>query len=140
MSIFDRLLTYLENLNYSRIGFAVSIALLAFLIKLIGVGWSDFSLNKILKPDKSAKTDIFISILFYLNFGSVLYFIFSLGTTKFIPAVVNQLFGEDILSNIGNYTVEVIVYLLFVDFLHYLSHWISHNGSVINKELIPHEI
>jgi len=124
--LYDRIVNYVANLNYYRIGFALSIASTAFVIELIAVGWSDSSLRKIFKPTKSAKTDIFLGLLYYLNFGSVLYFIFSLGTTKFIPAAVKQFFGNGILSEIGNYTVEVIIYLLVVDFLHYVSHWVSH--------------
>ena len=117
---------YLRNINYPRISFALSIALLSFAIEIIGVGWSNSSLKKLLNPNKSAKTDIFIGLLYYLNFGSVLYFIFSLGTTKIIPTAVKQFFGEGIISDLGNYTVQVIIYLLIVDFLHYLSHWVTH--------------
>lgn len=109
------------------IGATVTVAAGLLLLETIWVGWDRSSLKRLLvRPSRSARTDIAFCLFYLINLTPLLVVVFSFGLAFLIPVSVKRFFGHGLLTHIPNPAVQVFVYLMVYDLLSYWMHRLSH--------------
>ena len=116
----------LSNLTFYSVLYFLSIVLLVFLIELAFIGWNRSSFKKILKFDKSARTDIIFCLLEMFNLFNILAFFLSFGICYFLVGQIQKAFNFNLILHIDNLTMQFIIVFLISDLKEYFKHFIFH--------------
>ena len=124
--LIHRATSYFNSLSTENLIFSISIAIITFTIEIPILGWKNSSVYKLLNPDISALTDLLFWIVYTLQLGFIILFIFSLGTVSLVKDFLHPIFDYELLSYIPNPLLQLIFYMLVYDFILYWYHRICH--------------
>ena len=95
-----RIDNFINHYDYIETSLSLAMILFIFIMEILVLGWSNFSLKKLLFPDRSVVGDLIVGMVFYLNLGALVVAFFSLGLTKIIPRLLQDLIGINLLDHI----------------------------------------
>ncbi len=133
--IFNRLysISGIGSLTINHLVFTILSVLGVFLIELLFVGWSNSSIKRIIKFDKSTQSDFYCWILDIFNLFNFITFLITLGSIYFISGYIQKIYTFSLLTLIENkYTLFIVIFIIH-DFKNYFYHLISHKINILWK-------
>lgn len=118
---------------YPAIIASVLSAMGVLLIELALVKWDNSSLKRLIKPDKTAKTDILMWMITVLKLDFFFVFTVSMGVIVKLRMAFKDIVGIDagIIQNIDNIVLQNFIYILIIDFLAFAIHAINHKVRLL---------
>ncbi|PWG05929.1 sterol desaturase family protein [Polaribacter aquimarinus] len=129
--IYLKILSLFHFFDLEKILNLLSIVPFVFLIELLFVGWSNSSLKKILKPNKTVQTDLFYFSLILFNFYSLLVVLFSFGFFHLLNKGIKTYIGFNLIHTIENTYLQFIILFIIYDLVKYINHFIFHKSKTL---------
>lgn len=93
-----------------------------WIIEVIVMGWPKSSLYRLLRFSRSARTDVFWTILKILGLNGIILAALSLGLTVASTRAADKFFGFHVLDRVHNPALRCVLYLIGADFVGYWVH------------------
>lgn len=123
----------IESLKIETILKFIAVLTLVFLLELFFVGWEKSSLKRVIKFDKTIRTDIFCSLFAVFNLYNLIAFILSLGFFYFVTGLIQKNIHLNYISYIDNPAIQYGLIFIASDFKLYVSHLIFHRNNFLWK-------
>lgn len=114
-------------LSRGTLYYAIGVAI-AMVIEACVLGYRDCSLRRLMRPSRSAVTDLFCILMMITGIGGMLSFIFSLGLGSIISDKLVALTPIGALAS-ANPVVQTFWILVASDFIRYWQHYLQHKLS-----------
>ncbi len=101
------------------------------LIELRALGWRQSAFRKILSFNKKTNNDFALTLLNLLGFTEILVLFMTFGGSNYIPLFLEKLIGTTLISQISNQLLQILIYLIVIDFVEYWYHRILHKISFL---------
>lgn len=121
---------YIFPFFWINLGVAASV----FLIEAIVVGWKQSSLHQLLHPNRSMRNDILTFLFNVLQVDYIIIFILTLGVFHKLKLGIYIAIGTNsglLATAIPNPVIQMIIYVLAVDFTQFLQHYMHHRLSFL---------
>lgn len=114
-----------EATSTESLGLVIAAAIV-IAIEIGVLGYRKSTLARLLRPSRTARTDIFWFVASLLGVTSLLCAIFSLGLSVFATRAATKYLSIGVLSYVASPALHVFLYLVATDFVGYWIHRISH--------------
>jgi len=121
----------LDHFPWEVMYFSLGVTTVAFLIEFSVLGWSNCSLRKLFKFNKSLRNDFICWILDTFNLSSIVGFIFSIGICYYLVGIIQKNIELNLINYITNPYIQISILFLAGDFKNYVRHFIFHKSNTL---------
>lgn len=121
---------YIFPFFWINLGIAASV----FVLEACVVGWKHSSLHQVLHPNRSMRNDLLTFFFNVLQVDYIVVFVLTLGIIHKLKLGIGVAFGANtglLASAIPNPVIQLIIYIVVVDFTQYLQHYMHHKISFL---------
>lgn len=116
----------IENLTLKNVLIFVLGSMAVFIIELVVVGWQNSSLKRILRFDKTIRTDFYCWLLETFNLFNFVAFLITFGVFYFFLGLLQKNVHFNLASYISNPYVQFTIIFVVGDFKNYIRHIVFH--------------
>jgi sterol desaturase/sphingolipid hydroxylase (fatty acid hydroxylase superfamily) len=129
--VYSKVINLLDVLNLENLIYYLSVAPFMLLVELIIVGWDKSSLKKIVRFNKSVRTDFFFYLLDAFNLYNLITVILSFGVFNVLARLIYEFTNFNLISTIDNIYIQFIILFIFSDLKNYFSHYLFHRYNAL---------
>jgi sterol desaturase/sphingolipid hydroxylase (fatty acid hydroxylase superfamily) len=119
----------LDHFNVSHLYFCLLTTIIVFITELIFVGWSTSSIRKILRFNKSTRTDFFCWLIETFHLYNAISIILSFGVCYFLAGCIQNRVGFNLETKIKDPYLQFGLSFLFSDLVNYVRHYVFHKSG-----------
>lgn len=129
-----RMLRNIAQRAFPYVLIQLGLAAFVFLLEVVVIGWQKSSLRRLMHPDKSMRSDIYIFLVNIFQIDYAVIFLLTLGVIHKLELGIKTAIDLDqglLATMIPNPTLQLAIYILLADFLQFLQHYIHHKVSFV---------
>jgi len=119
------------QLNLSHIYFMVGTTVAVFLIEMLFTGWKNSAFRRILRFEKTARTDMVFWLLETFSFYNIIAVTLSFGLCYYLVGLIQKNVSFNLFVDLDNQVLAFVIIYIISDFKNYVRHYIFHRSEAL---------